>query len=133
MANELAIERENLNSVCWADSSLERIIADYDGVLLEVTEDGGRMAQLVVSNHISCRWDGHWDENIIESADLTESSPLLNETMNSIRRRYGEHPEPGGGKRDISSSWFHLTIRLIDGAQIEVLGQRLEVRFLESN
>jgi hypothetical protein len=120
---------DKLRLVRWADASVDQLTADYDAVRLDVTEEGGRAAQLIVFNHMGCRWEGHWDESIIETAEATQSSQWLEATLGSVKARYGEQPEPGGGTRQIGAPWFHLTVRFIDGAEIAVLGQQLEVNF----
>lgn len=120
---------DSLRLVRWADASVDQLVADYDAVKLTVTEDNGRTAQLVIPNHIGCRWDGHWDENIVGNAELMESSEWLTATLKNVSRRYGDQPEPGGGVRRLDLPWFNLIVTFIDGATISVLGHKLEVSF----
>ncbi|MHB0916121.1 MAG: hypothetical protein ACYC4M_10670 [Thermoleophilia bacterium] len=116
-----------LKQVRWADSSIERLTADYDSVTITITESSGRKLSVRFLSHIALIYPWHWDENIIDSCHVLSESPLIDTTLNKIVVVYGDNPEKGGGTREFGGPWCHYSVHLEDGAKIEIVAQDVEL------
>ena len=118
-----------MSTIRWSDSSLERVVVDYDSVTIELKESTGRVAQVRFLGHISLHWRGHWDENIVEKYSIDSDTKSINNALQAVVKNYEDNPPDGGGTRSFKGPWYSFLVELIDSETIEVIAQDVEVEF----
>lgn len=111
----------DINSISWADASLDSIEINYESILLKITMYNDSKIEIICANHIGISYLGHWDENIIHNISLSNSSDLLEKSLKIIKKNYGENPLKGGGIKNFDSNWIQVNVELIDGVVIEII------------
>ncbi len=117
---------EKINNSCWADWSLDKLEFDYDRVLITVSKDTEIIVTICCKDFIGLSFIGHWDESVIEGITVETKGNLIDESLYTVKKLYGENPLPGGGVKKIDDNWNQLSIKLIDGNVIKVACKSIE-------
>lgn len=120
---------DKINSFVGADWSFDDFNIDYERVSIKLsyasdsTNREDIFATIYCNNFIGFSFVGHWDENIIEYIKVESEGDLIKNSLQEIKRLYGEPPIPllGGGVKKVDSPWYQLNIKLIDGNVIKVV------------
>jgi len=111
----------DINSISWADASLDSIEINYETILLKITMYNDSEMEILCVNHIGISYLGHWDENIIHNISVSSSSDLIEKSLKIIKNNYGKNPLKGGGIKIFDSNWIQVNVKLIDGVVIEII------------
>lgn len=114
----MAVLRQGVAAILWADAELEALNMDYESVVLCIRESTGRRVELHCLGHIGLSIEGFWDEIVIEAADIVEAHPFLERCLASLTERLGEEPPPTGSPARNSRQFSTLVVRLADGARV---------------
>jgi hypothetical protein len=118
---------EILNGGGWADWSLCKLEIDYEKVEVIVSSDNEKnIVTILCKDYIGFTFVGHWDESIIEDIRIETSGNLIDDSLQTVKKLYGENPLPGGGVKKIEDVWYQLNIKLIDGNVIKVACKNIE-------
>lgn len=109
---------ESLESVLWADSTVEEISIDYDAVNILVSESSGIRKTIICEGYIGYQVIGFWDELIVESGSVVFDHPFIVHCLESIHARYKNLLPPTGNITRNKCIWRALQIILIDGTEI---------------
>ncbi len=119
---------EILNGGGLADWSLTKLEIDYERVEVIVSSDNGNNnVTICCKDYIGFSFIGHWDESIIEDISVDIGGSLVDESIQAVKKRYGNNPLPGGGVKKINDSWYQVNIKLIDGNVVRVACSNIEV------
>lgn len=118
---------EKINNSGWADWSLNKLEIDYDRVLIRVSDDTEGIVAICCRDYIGFSSIGHWDESVIEDITVETKGNLIDESLHTVKKLYGENPLLGGGVKKIDDIWYQVNIKLIDGNVIKVACKRIEV------
>lgn len=115
-----------IRSLPSRDATLARFGADYENCSVQLESTTGLLWTITVGAYISVTHIGHWDENIVESIQVETKGAAIRTALDSVSDRYNGPPvETGGGTRHYDGAWYLVRVKLIDGAALEVVGQRL--------
>lgn len=120
---------DKINSFVGADWSFDDFNIDYERVSIKLSYASDSTSRedifttIYCNNFIGFSFVGHWDENIIEYIKVESEGDLIKNSLQEIKRLYGEPPIPllGGGVKKVDSPWYQLNIKLIDGNVIKVV------------
>jgi hypothetical protein len=116
-----------VNSVLWKDAEFERITIDYDTVAITLKESTGLIKEIRCRGYIGYHAVGLWDEVVVDAALVFFEHPLIEESLQSIRKRYrGRVPESGSPGRN-AGDYFALEITLDDGARVLIAAASIDV------
>lgn len=118
---------EKINSCGWTDWSVDKLEMDFDKVLVRVSENIEGTVTICCKDYIGISYIGHWDESVIEDIRIETNGSLINESLENVKKLYGENPLLGGGVKEISDNWYQLNIKLIDGNIIKVVCKNIEI------
>lgn len=119
---------EILNSGGWADWSLNKLEIDYEKVEIAISSDNEKNnVTICCKNYIGYSFIGHWDESIIEDIWVETGGNLVDESIQLVKKLYGNNPLPGGGVKKIGDIWYQVNIKLIDGNAVRVACRDIEV------
>lgn len=107
------------NKRAWHDSSIEKIIIEYNKIIVELETDSG-IQDIIFENYIAFDYIGQWDENIVD-AIYEENDSLLVESVLERIIAINDIKYKGGGTRNIDSDWKCYIIKLIDGVCIRIV------------
>lgn len=110
----------SITDVLWPDAMLELVSADYHSVALRVRESTGRIRTVRCNGYIGYKLLGFWDEAVIRSAELIESSSFIEQCVNDISGRLGEVWLDSGDRERNTRHWRALIVHLSDGASVQV-------------
>lgn len=116
-----------INNSGWADWSLDHFEIDYERVKVTLSEDVEGTLTIYCKDYIGFSYIGHWDESIIEDISIEVGGSLVDKSIKSVKKLYGDNPLPGGGVKKIDDSWYQINIKLIDGNTIQVACKNIEV------
>ena len=116
-----------MNSILWADSSLQQLSVDYDTVSISVKESTGLERRISCVGHIAVELCGFWDEMIIENATLDDTHPAIERCWNHIKARLGDAPPETGSSKRNAQEWHALAVRFIDGCELVVVAAEFKV------
>lgn len=103
-----------ISNVDWHDSYLERINIEFDKCLIELTDCEGKYRVIICHKFSSIRYIGQYDENVIKSMGIIESSAFIRETKDRIEKN---------NPCDVISDLRQLEIILIDGISIQIVAK----------
>lgn len=119
---------EILNSGGWADWSLNKLEIDYEKVEIAISSDNEKNnLTICCKNYIGYSFIGHWDESIIEDIWVETGGNLVDESIQLVKKLYGNNPLPGGGVKKTGDIWYQVNIKLIDGNAVRVACRDIEV------
>jgi len=95
--------------------------------MISVLEDIEGAVTFKCNNYIGFSFIGHWYESIIESIRVETYGSVIEESLQTVKKLYGDNPLPGGGVKKIDDSWYQINIKLIDGNFIKVACKSIEV------
>lgn len=133
-----------INNIVWADWSFDGFDTNYERIAIKlsyITEKYDKTDQMINENYVNeqviiyCNdfiglsFIGNWDENIIESIKIQPEGELITNSLQEIKRLYGELPFSmlGGGVKKFDSLWYELNIKLIDGNIVKVACQSFAI------
>ena len=98
--------------------TLEKIVIEYNNLKIYIRDIE---ASYILSSDkfISIRYIGQWDESVITSVSLSESSDFINETRKSLQNWDNTFSSPGNNKRR-ADMITELRIILIDNVVVEI-------------
>ncbi len=106
---------------CWHDTSLERIVIDYNDIVVEIDIEE-KTTKLICCNFIGIEYLGQWDENIIKSITISEDNALIYNTKKKIKFFNND----GGGVKKYDTDWKCVSIELIDGVIISIVCEKVK-------
>ena len=106
---------ERINNINWADWTLENIQIDYEKIVISISDDSSNVSAINLKDYIGFYYVGHWDESVIEDINIQSKGDLVDTSLGTIKKLYGENPLPGGGTKQLDDDWLQLNINLIDG------------------
>lgn len=106
---------DKINNSNWTDWSLKNIELDFDKIVISLSEELEGFVKFTCKDYIGLSIVGHWDETVIESIIVEYGGSLVNESIEKVKRLYGNNPIKGGGIKDIKDDWYQMNIKLIDG------------------
>ena len=118
MSNDIV---EKINNYDWSDCSIYKLEIDYETIIISISLSTDNILKLHCKDYIGYSFIGHWDESIIEKVIIDDSGTLINESLQEVKKRYGETPLLGGGTKKIDDNWYQLNIKLIDGNTLKVV------------
>ena len=107
---------------CWHDSTLERIIIEYDTISVEIETDK-KPWRLNCHNFIGIEYLGQRDENVIKRIDISEQ----NEIISKVASMVSEDNCKGEGINQIDMKWKWLGIELLDGVIISIVCESINL------
>ncbi|MGV8082791.1 MAG: hypothetical protein AB2L09_04030 [Coriobacteriia bacterium] len=117
-----------INSGGWADWSLNKLEIDYEKVEIAISSNNEKTnVTICCKNYIGYSFIGHWDESIIEGIWVETGGKLVDESIQLVKKLYGNNPLPGGGVKKIGDIWYQVNIKLIDGNSMKVACRDIEV------
>lgn len=119
MTSHLNEINNKINKLCWVDSEIESIIIEYDKIQIKLKQPNSKIAEVNFWGYIGYKNTGFWDEMIIESIDVLNSSDFINKCMSLIKDKYGENMLDSGCKYRNSKKFTEIKIHLIDGLLIQ--------------
>lgn len=118
---ELDIIRNNI----WCDSSIDKVIIEYNDILVELDTDAG-IKTLIFKNYIAIDYIGQWDENIVDCIYVENDNDIIEQSLTKVNM-YNDITRMGGGTRDINTNWKCIVIRLIDGVCIRIVCNEIDL------
>lgn len=118
---------EKINNSSWADWSLNKLEVDYDRLLIRVSDYTEGIVTICCRDYIGFSFIGHWDESIIKDITVDTKGNLIDESLYTVKKLYGENPLLGGGVKKIDDNWYQVNIKLIDGNIVKIACKRIEV------
>jgi hypothetical protein len=118
---------DKINNSGWADWSIDKFEIDYDKVLISLSGEEQNVVTISCKDFIGFSFIGHWDESIIEDIKVEMQGSLVDESLQVVKKLYGETPIIGGGVKKIDDIWHQINIKLIDGNVIKVGCRTIEV------
>lgn len=118
---------EKINGSSWADWSFSKLEIDYDKIEVSVLSDSENTVKICCRNYIGFSFIGHWDESIIETISVEMSGTVIDESLQVVKKLYGESPLLGGGVKKIDDVWYQFNIKLIDGNTVRIACRNIEV------
>lgn len=109
----------NFEDTMWHDSSLEKIVIEYNDIIAELETDNV-IRRIIFKNYIAIDYIGQWDENIVESIYEEKNEDIIKKALEKVNNS-NHTKRKGGGTRDINATWICLIIRLIDGVCIRIV------------
>ena len=109
----------SLEKNVWHDSSLERIVIEYNDITVELETDAC-LRKIVFKNYIAFDYIGQWDENIVEAIYEEKNNDLIKGALSKIDA-CNNTKWKGGGVRDRNADWVCVLIKLIDGVCIRIV------------
>lgn len=116
-----------INNSGWHDWSLSKLEIEYDRVLIGLSDDTVNIVTFCCWDYIGLSFIGHWDESVIKDITVETKGNLIDESLSTVKKLYGENPLPGGGVKKLEDKWYQVNIKLIDGNVIKVACKRIEV------
>lgn len=110
---------DNYNKDVWHDSSLGKIIIEYNNIVVELETDIGTK-KIVFKNYIAFDYVGQWDESIVESIYEERDNAIIKYALEKVNT-FNDTKHRGGGVRNINSDWKCIVIQLIDGICIRIV------------
>lgn len=108
-----------LKKMYGIDSSLERIVIEYNDITVELETDAS-LRKIVFKNYIAFDYIGQWDENIVEDIYEEKNNDLIKGALRKIDA-CNNTKWKGGGVRDRNADWVCVVIKLIDGICIRIV------------
>ena len=102
----------------WRDFGVDKIIIDYDNVTVILSIESE--ITLKCCEYIYCSHFAHWEENVLKTISIDENAPIINTTLDTIRKRYGDN-YMGGGTKKLSDKYYCIRFEFIDGNIFEVV------------
>lgn len=125
---------DEINGCSWADWSLNRFEIDYEKILIEVSEDELNVTVIIrCKDYIGFNFVGHWDESVIQEITVERKGILIDESLQIVKKLYGENPQLGGGVKKIDNEWYQVNIKLIDGNTIKIACKSVEAELIGVN
>jgi hypothetical protein len=118
---------EKINGSGWADWSFSKLEIDYDKVEVSVLSDSENRVKICCRNYIGFSFMGHWDESIIGDIRVETYGNVIDESLQVVKKLYGESPLLGGGVKRIDDVWYQVNIKLIDGNTVKIACRNIEV------
>lgn len=115
----IKMEFNDFNKNMWHDSSIDKIVIEYNEIIVELDTDIG-IKKFRFKNYISFDYIGQWDENIIESIYEESDNAVIRNALNKVNEN-NNIKYKGGGTRDINSNWKCVIIKLIDSVCIRIV------------
>lgn len=103
----------------WHDSSVEKIIIEYNDIILILETDTG-FKRIIFKNYIALEYIGQWDENIVAAIYEDRDHDFIEEALKKVKK-CSNTTYRGGGTRDINSEWKSCVIKLIDNVCIKIV------------
>ena len=123
---------ERINSFIWAGWSINNfcVDADHEKIVIELekytvsVEKPEVFASILCDNFIGFSFIGHWDESAVEHLRIEAKGEVINASLRTVKRLYGELPSPVplpfGEMKTVDSAWYQLNIVLTDGSRLNV-------------
>ncbi|MCM1231899.1 MAG: hypothetical protein NC124_18200 [Clostridium sp.] len=109
----------NCGNEAWHDSSVEKIIIEYNDITA-ILEVNGEEKRIVFKNYIALEYIGQWDENIVASIYEDGDNDFIECALKKVSMR-NNTKNRGGGTRDINAKWKCYVIKLIDNVCIKIV------------
>jgi hypothetical protein len=116
-----------LNGGGWADWSINKLEIDFETIEITISGGSENIVSIFCKDYIGFSFIGHWDESVIEDIRVETKGNIIDESLCTVKKLYGENPLPGGGVKKIDDSWYQVNIKLIDGNTIKVACKNIEV------
>lgn len=110
---------DNYNRYVWHDSSIEKIVIEYNDIILELETDVGTK-KIIFNNYIAIDYIGQWDENIVDAIYEEYDNDIIKSALQKVNA-CNDTKHKGGGTRDINSNWKCIVIMLIDKVCIRIV------------
>lgn len=110
---------DNYNRYVWHDSSIEKIVIEYNDIVLELDTDAGTK-KIIFKNYIAMDYIGQWDENIVDAIYEENDNDIIKSALQKVNA-CNVTKYKGGGTRDINSNWKCMVIMLIDKVCIRIV------------
>ena len=122
---------DEINNSCWADWSLNKLEIDYERIVIKVTQEEIKATvNLCCNDYIGFSFIGHWDESVIEEIIVESKGSLIDNSLQTVKKLYGENPSLGGGVKKIHDKWYQVNIRLIDGNTVKIACRSVEAELV---
>lgn len=116
---------KNFPKIPWYDSSLEKIVIEYNDIIAEIELDE-KIYKIIFKNYIAINFIGQWDENIIKDIYEDPNNDLIATALAKISLNNNTEFY-GGGKRCFDSIWSCIIIKLIDNTMIQIVCDSIEI------
>ena len=117
---------ENCGNEAWHDSSLEKIIIEYNDITV-ILEIDNREKKITFKNYIAFEYIGQWDENIVASIYEDSNTDFIECALKKVNMCNNTKIK-GGGTRDINSEWKCYVIKLLDNVCIKIVCDTVDYR-----
>lgn len=111
---------KQINLMNWYDYSIEKIEIKFDNINVVIVDESDKPIEILCEEYIGIRYLGHWDESVIKSIKVQNSSELTEESIKIIKNNYKDMTF-GGGYRKIEKKWYELIIELIDNNKLMIV------------
>lgn len=109
-----------INTKTWRDCLLDGFQIDFEEIFINIANNIGETIQICCKNYIGFCYIGHWDESVILDITVETFGNVIEESIRTITKLYGNHPLAGGGVKNIGDPWYQVEIKLIDGNSIKI-------------
>jgi hypothetical protein len=116
-------------NVRWPDAHVSRVELDYDNATIHLEESAAGTSVMVrCIGFVSFEVPALWDEMIVESASVSDSSPRIDKTLAEVAERNGgTPPRPSGSPARNLFTWWLLDLNFIDGSSWHCVAHDFEV------
>ena len=108
-------------SILWPDASLEKLVAGYEDLTVQIREDAGGTKLLRCIGYVGFQMIGFWDEAIIEAATLHSKHGFIDDCERLLKQM----PESGSDARRATGNRL-LEIVFIDGGKLWVCANQFK-------
>ena len=115
-----------IENIPWEDSYLDEIVINYSKIIIKISSEYMGLKKIVCEEFISIKYIGQWDENIINTIDVTSNSDFINESLQLVKDNY-LNTEIIGCNKHINDNWLQLRINLIDNVNIIIVCKNINI------
>lgn len=108
-------------NILWPDAEIDSILIDFGELVINLTESSQKKTTVRCTGYIGYSMVGFWDEIIIQSAELLETSDFQLSCLHSLTQRYGTVLPDSGNTARNRRAYQTLSIQLIDGTVLNIV------------
>ncbi|GAA0756077.1 hypothetical protein [Clostridium sartagoforme] len=117
---------DKIKKVNWIDSILNEIKIEFNKIIINILLESEESISIICNEFVSIKYLGQWDESIINSIEVSSNSEFIKESLEVVRSNYAE-TEIIGCNKHLNNEWLQVTIKLIDGVDINIVCNSIEI------